>query len=165
MQRLRTLIIALTPPDLDGGLRAALTMLAEGIFTGTDTQIGTAGPVHVALTPLRKGNAHRILREALVNVRKHAHAKHVTIELEQTNKLVVARIIDDGVGAIKFDAGPGHLGMVTMRARARAEGGRLEVDSTPGMGTTLTLSMPINIAVGLGESEETSIGPGGNQPG
>jgi signal transduction histidine kinase len=48
---------------------------------------------------------------------------------------------DDGVGADSFDAGPGHLGMMTMRARAAAEGGVLSVQSTPGHGTTLTLTL------------------------
>lgn len=148
VQRLRTLIIALTPPDLRGGLRAALDTLAQGIFIGTGTQITTSGPAHVALTPLRKGNAHRILREALVNARKHAQAQHVSIELEQTDTMVVARIIDDGVGSTVFDAGPGHLGMVTMRARAGAEGGRLDIESTPGKGTTISLSLPINATPG-----------------
>ena len=144
VQRLRTLIIALTPPDLRGGLRAALDTLAQGIFIGTDTHISTSGPAHVPWTPLRKGNAHRILREALVNVRKHAQAKHVKIELEQTDTMVLARIVDDGVGSTSFDAGPGHLGMVTMRARAAAEGGRLDIESLPGQGTTVTLGLPIN---------------------
>lgn len=144
VQRLRTLIIALTPPDLRGGLKHALHTLAQGIFIGTETQIITSGPAHVDLSPLRKGNAHRILREALVNVRKHAQAKQVRIELAQTDTTVVARIVDNGVGAVGFDAGPGHLGMSTMRARAAAEGGRLDVDSHPGQGTTIALTLPIN---------------------
>lgn len=144
VQRLRTLIIALTAPDLRGGLKNALQTLAEGIFIGTDTLFVTSGPAHVDLSPLRKGNAHRILREALVNVRKHAQAKRVAIELEQSDGQVVARIIDDGVGAVGFDAGAGHLGMSTMRARAGAEGGQLEVESTPGLGTRVTLVLPIN---------------------
>lgn len=142
IQRLRTLIIALTSPDLSAGLGMALRRLAEGIFLGTATEITVLGAAHVNLTPLSKGNAHRILREALVNARKHARARHVVLELTERGGWVTARLTDDGIGAASLDAGPGHLGMATMRARADAEGGRLEVTSAPGAGTTVVLTLP-----------------------
>lgn len=143
IQRLRTLIIALTPPDLSKGLGMALRKLAEGIFLGTPTEITVLGDAHVHLTALSKGNAHRILREAMVNARKHAHAEHVVLELSERDGTVVARLTDDGVGAAHLDAGEGHLGMATMRARADADGGRLDVISEPGKGTTILLTLPV----------------------
>jgi signal transduction histidine kinase len=142
IQRLRTLIVALTPPDLSKGLGEALRKLAEGIFLGTSTQITVTGAAHVNLTPLSKCNAHRILREALVNARKHAQAGHVVLELTEHHGTVSARLTDDGVGASSLDAGPGHLGMATMRARAEADGGRLDVTSAAGAGTTVVLTLP-----------------------
>ena len=58
-------------------------------------------------------------------------------------------LIDDGVGSESLDAGRGHLGIATMRARADAEGGLLRIDSTPGVGTTVTLSLPAkNVGAG-----------------
>ena len=54
----------------------------------------------------------------------------------------IARLTDDGVGATRLNAGPGHLGMATMRARAEADGGRLDVTSAPGAGTTVVLTLP-----------------------
>jgi signal transduction histidine kinase len=120
----------------------ALRQLAEGIFMGTTTEISVRGLAHVNLTALSKGNAHRILREALVNTRKHAKATHVVLELTENENFVVARLTDDGVGATRFDAGPGHLGMATMRARADAEGAVLEVTCTPGVGTSVVLTLP-----------------------
>jgi signal transduction histidine kinase len=143
IQRLRTLIIALTPPDLSKGLGMALRKLAEGIFLGTPTEITVLGQAHVHLTALSKGNAHRILREAMVNARKHAHAEHVVLELSERDGTVIARLTDDGVGAALLDAGPGHLGMATMRARADADGGHLDVISAPGKGTTVLLTLPM----------------------
>jgi PAS domain S-box-containing protein len=142
MQHLRTLIIALTPPDLSQGLGTALRNLAEGIFIGTPTQVTVHGPAHVHLTPQTKGNAYRILREAMVNARKHAHAQHVVLDLHETDSTVTARLTDDGDGAQSLHAGPGHLGMATMRARTHTEGGRLDITSTPGDGTTVTLTLP-----------------------
>jgi len=142
MQQLRTLIIALTPPDLSEGLGMALRNLAQGIFIGTPTQVTVLGPAHVHLTPQTKGNAYRILREAMVNARKHAHAQHVVLDLQEHDNTVTARLTDDGDGAQNLRAGPGHLGMATMRARTHTEGGRLDITSTPGHGTTVTLTLP-----------------------
>jgi signal transduction histidine kinase len=62
--------------------------------------------------------------------------------LTETEQSVVARLTDDGVGATTFEAGPGHLGMATMRARADAEGAILEVTCTPEVGTTVVLTLP-----------------------
>ena len=96
VDKLRTLIIALTPPDLTDGLGGALRRLAEGIFIGQSTRIVTSGRAHVSLTPLRKINAYNILREAMVNVRKHARAGTVTISLEEADGTVTASVTDDG---------------------------------------------------------------------
>ncbi len=143
MRQLRTLIIALTPPDLTEGLGVALRNLAEGIFIGTPTQVTVLGPAHVHLTPQTKGNAYRILREAMVNARKHARARRVVLDLQEHDNAVIARLTDDGDGAKSLHAGPGHLGMATMHARTHTEGGRLDITSTPGHGTTVTLTLPI----------------------
>jgi signal transduction histidine kinase len=51
-------------------------------------------------------------------------------------------LTDDGVGSASLDAGAGHLGMTTMRARADAEGGQLHIESVPGLGTVVTLTLP-----------------------
>lgn len=51
-------------------------------------------------------------------------------------------LTDDGVGSASLDAGAGHLGMATMRARAEAEGGTLHIESVPGLGTVVTLTLP-----------------------
>jgi signal transduction histidine kinase len=56
--------------------------------------------------------------------------------------MVEMMLIDDGVGSASLDAGRGHLGIATMRARADAEGGQLQIESEPGMGTRVRLSMP-----------------------
>jgi signal transduction histidine kinase len=85
----------------------------------------------------------------LVNARKHANAANVTLNLDEHDMVFVLTLTDDGDGAVSLDAGPGHLGMATMRVRATSEGGRLRVVSTPGRGTTVQLTMPVQ---GIGES-------------
>ena len=83
LDRLRTLIVALTPLDLTRGLGMALHDVAEGIFVGTTVTISLSGVSHVGLGASTKATAYRIVREALVNARKHAHAKTITLHVEE----------------------------------------------------------------------------------
>jgi signal transduction histidine kinase len=88
--------------------------------------------------------AYRVAQEALGNIVRHAGARHVSVALMVGRALLILSITDDGRG---FDvAAPtptGHLGLVGMRERARAVGGRLDIESEPGRGTTLRLSVPL----------------------
>jgi len=65
----------------------------------------------------------------MVNARKHAHARHVVLDLHETDSTVTARLTDAGDGAQSMQVGPGHLGMATIRARTHTEGGRLDITS------------------------------------
>ena len=139
---LRNLItVALTPPDLSDGLGPALCDLAEGIFLGT-TSFELVGDPEVKLGDGAMTAAYRILREALVNARKHASARHVTLRMSESDGVVDISLCDDGVGAPDIEPTSGHLGVATMVARADAEGGHLEIASAPGAGTTVTLTLP-----------------------
>ena len=150
---LRNLImVALSPPELTAGLGPALTSLAHGIFADTPTVLSTAGPDHVQLTVPAKETAYRIFREALLNIRKHAKATTVTLRVEEQNSVVVLSLSDDGIGCADLDQGS-HLGIDAMRARARADGGNINIESIEGLGTTVTLTLPIKAA----QSVENSI--------
>lgn len=143
--KLRTLITALTPPELKEGLGRALQRLARAVFVvDPSVTVTVTGAIHVSLSPLRKLNVCRILREGLVNARKHARAKHIWLTLRESDGMVTAVLRDDGVGAPDLDTRPGHLGMATMRGRASAENGRLEVTTAPGEGTTIVLTVPVD---------------------
>lgn len=146
--KLRSLIISMTPPDLSDGLGLALQRLADGIFVGWPTAVDTAGVDRVSLSPSRASTVYKIAREALVNVRKHAQATKVRIDLTQADGHVRLVITDDGVGAGAGDltTRPGHLGVSTMRTRAIAEGGSMEIAAAAGGGTTVTLRVPAEIA-------------------
>jgi signal transduction histidine kinase len=135
------IVVALTPPELSEGLGIALADLADGIFLGSTT-FCLEGPHDVTLSEGAKAAAFRILREALVNTRKHAMAQNVTLRMSEHDGIVNISLTDDGVGTERIESASGHLGMATMRARADAEGGVLRVDSAPGLGTTVTLTLP-----------------------
>ena len=100
---------------------------------------------------------YRVLQEALTNVARHANAQHVSIRLHATAELVTLRVADDGCG---FDAAsslqkppPDHgMGLIGMRERVATYGGTLTVESRPGAGTQLELT--ISLVEPIEESEE-----------
>ncbi len=83
---------------------------------------------------------YRIAQESLQNIVKHAHAKHVTVQLVTRGQELRLSIEDDGVGfdpaAVK---GKGGLGLVSMEERARLLGAKLTIQSTPGHGTRVAV--------------------------
>jgi signal transduction histidine kinase len=84
-----------------------------------------------------------IAREALSNVARHSQATRATIELATPDREVRLAISDNGRG-FPVDAvrGPGHQGLVNMRARAMSLGGRLEIDSGVVGGTRIIVVVP-----------------------
>ncbi|MDR2715659.1 MAG: GAF domain-containing sensor histidine kinase [Coriobacteriaceae bacterium] len=88
----------------------------------------------------------RIIQEALGNSRKHAQASRASILLQQAGDSVVVTIADDGRGfnpAEVADKGPLHLGLQIMHERTEGIGGKLEVDSSLGSGTRITIRVPV----------------------
>ena len=99
--------------------------------------------VGVALElPSLTAQRHLLLafKEALHNIRKHADARHVTITFTDDGALLRLRIADDGAGFNPPSAREGH-GLTNLRHRAAALGGELTLESAPGRGTTLALSL------------------------
>ncbi|MFP5390545.1 MAG: sensor histidine kinase [Gammaproteobacteria bacterium] len=91
---------------------------------------------------------YRIVQEALSNVARHAHATDVIVQLARSGSVLNLKIQDNGSGipAISEHHGSGLAGM---RERVRALGGKMHIDSVDGIGTILTLSIPLNETVAL----------------
>ncbi|WP_338768578.1 triple tyrosine motif-containing protein [Massilia sp. METH4] len=89
---------------------------------------------------------YAIAREALFNASHYAEATRIALELEYGAGAFVARIRDDGRGLDEAVATaghrPGHYGLVGMRERANCIGGTLEIDSKPGAGARITVTVP-----------------------
>jgi signal transduction histidine kinase len=99
------------------------------------------------LSVSRKIALIRIVQEALTNVREHANAAHVRIEISARNGRVDARVEDNGVGfrvarTLLDGAQRGRLGLVGSSERVRLLGGTFDVRSRPGGPTTISLSLP-----------------------
>jgi two-component system sensor histidine kinase UhpB len=138
----------LRPPMLDDyGLLPALHWYAKDFSKRTGVEVivlGNDGPER--LPPETEIALFRIAQEALTNVAKHAGASRVEIVLDHCGSRCVMTVSDDGSG---IEAGPERdaaqrpgLGMVTMRERAQAIGGRFCVRSVPGGGTQIAISIP-----------------------
>lgn len=125
-------------PLQDLGLARAVKALAESEATRAGLTLDIQ--IEFAERPGDEEHAiYRIAAEALANVVRHAQARRVSVALRQGSLLVA----DDGRG---FDpAAPpddGRFGLYGMRERARMIGAALEIESAPGKGTTVRLTMP-----------------------
>ena len=99
----------------------------------------------------------RVAQEAMHNVKQHADAGHLFVQLEYGPEEVALEVRDDGRGgamAAPAKSAAGHFGLTGMRERAAGIGGRLKVTSEPGTGTTVRLSAtaPIDVREQAGKS-------------
>ena len=83
--------------------------------------------------------AYFVVSEALTNVAKYAEASSAAVQVARENGHVLVEVTDDGVGGADPSAGTGLRGLAD---RLRALDGRLEVDSSPGRGTTVRARIP-----------------------
>jgi signal transduction histidine kinase len=161
----RALVAALAPVDLDNDLPHALRRLVDR-FT---EQTGVLASLHVdgdatGLPPSLQVVLLRAAQEALTNVRRHAAATAARVELRSRSGEVELTVTDDGRGIDEGitstatptraatprhgpEHGPGQgLGLAMMRRRVESVGGALEVRPSPGLGTTVLVTVPVDRA-------------------
>ncbi|MFD7032287.1 sensor histidine kinase [Streptomyces sp. NPDC059917] len=144
----RRFVRALSPPDLEhGSLAAALERLCVGAPgvrarfspSGSPTELPT--PYEVALL--------RIAQSALANVVRHAGAGRAEITLTFMDASVTLDIVDDGRGFDPAATGGGGdgggFGLPAMRSRAETLGGTFTVESAPGQGTAVAVTLPLPV--------------------
>jgi signal transduction histidine kinase len=144
MEELRSVIVHLRPAALESqGLAVALgkhvDVLRRTHKREIDLEISGDAPVAAAV----ETDAFRIAQEALHNALRHAGAARIGVVLHSTPGRLELTVHDDGAG---FEPGATgvrshRLGLTTMAERARAAGGRLEIISSPGAGTTVRLEV------------------------
>jgi signal transduction histidine kinase len=139
LDELREIARGIHPAILtEGGLAAALRALARRcpIPVDLDMRISRPLPEHV------EASAYYIVAEALTNVAKHSRASTVSVAaITDTAGLVLhIAVSDDGIGGAHFAAGAGLVGV---KDRAEAIGGRMFLDSALGAGTSLRVDLPL----------------------
>ncbi|MDQ4006186.1 MAG: PAS domain S-box protein [Actinomycetota bacterium] len=145
--RMRTLLFELAPPALrDEGLGVAIEQLLQRIADEHEERM--AFSVHNRLTRELPEEVRllvfRLAQEALSNVRKHAKASNVEVDLDERDGGVLLVVSDDGVGFSPSEPPqPGHVGLVAMRERAEMARGWWRLESEPGAGTTVRVWFPL----------------------
>jgi signal transduction histidine kinase len=102
-------------------------------------RIDSKSVLHQLATDGTATEIHLMMREALLNVERHAHASHVSIDLSMIDDHVIVVVRDDGRG---FDAELRGHGISGMRERAEWIGASLDIDSGIG-GTAVTIRVPL----------------------
>jgi signal transduction histidine kinase len=148
---LRNLLSELRPPAIDEhGLAGALKLHGDAFAKQTKVSINVDAQVDDRPAPEIETIVYRITQEALNNVAKHARAGHVWVRLRADDDAVDLIIRDDGIGFDPLQAArlldDGHYGLAGMRERVELGGGRLELDSQPGHGTTVHVALPLRYA-------------------
>jgi signal transduction histidine kinase/uncharacterized protein YoaH (UPF0181 family) len=144
LEELREIARGLHPAVLaEGGLRPALATLARRsagtVHLGVQVQGRLPEPVEIA--------AYYVVSEALTNAAKHAHATVVDVEVTAADGTLHVRVRDNGRGGAHFGYGTGLVGL---KDRAEALGGRIWLHSPPDAGTDLQITLPLNDPSGPG---------------
>lgn len=142
--RLRHLLFDLESPARHDKLADALTQAAEFVFEDSGIAWQLTGDREVDLPRAARVTAYRTAKEAMVNVRRHAHASLVDIGLARGEDGVLVSVADDGVGVASQNLRhrPGHRGLASVTDQAAAAGGWLRVEAAPGAGTRVLLWLP-----------------------
>ena len=121
------------------GLGLALEALANRSPIPVNLGLRAEGrlPEHVEI------GAYYVVAEALTNAAKHARASAVSVQLETAGDVLRVAVRDDGAGGAGFTGGTGLVGL---KDRVEAIGGRLFLDSPPGAGTSLRAEIPLTTA-------------------
>lgn len=140
----RDLVSSLRPAVLDMGIGSALEWLADE-FTKH-----TAVPCRVYMdeAALQIGAdqtivVFRMIQESLTNITRHADASHVEIALRRRRDTYVLRIRDNGRGFDPAYQKPDSFGLLGLRERAQMLNGRLDIRSSRGTGTSITVTFPV----------------------
>jgi signal transduction histidine kinase len=144
---LRRLAHELRPCVLDDlGLVAAMRSLLDGVRVRDGLTVAFTARVHRPLPATVETAVYRFTQEVVTNVRRHARATHLTVQLEERPRALICRISDNGVGfqaARRFGSG---LGLRGIHDRMLALGAELTIRSAAGAGTELLAEIPLEDA-------------------
>ena len=155
------IITDLRPSILDHqGLWAALEWQAQEFIDSAEIKADLQVHVAAGVPPPEGGLAiavFRIFQEILSNVARHARARQVWIRItvdDPPGPVLYLEVRDDGVGTTPESlAAPRSYGVMGMHERAAHFGGRVGIDSAPGQGTRVRLTLPLGDAAGEGVGE------------
>jgi signal transduction histidine kinase len=144
VENVREVSQLLRPSILDDfGLSASLRWLADGYSERSGIPVSFESSFDGRLDGDRETQLFRIAQEALTNIARHSGATAVRLELAAVNGALRLSISDNGKGLPAENTRRG-AGLAGMRARARAAGGRIKLESRTGHGVAITVEVPLN---------------------
>jgi signal transduction histidine kinase len=146
--QLRGLAHELRPPVLDDrGLLPALEDLASAVFRRTGLRVTVESSEYKTCPKKIEAALYRIIQEAVTNASRHAQARTARVRLAREGQNVCCSVADDGIGFNHEDVCAGRvrrgLGLIGIRERLQILGGVCEIQSTPGQGTTINVTLPV----------------------
>jgi signal transduction histidine kinase len=151
IENLRRLTRAMRPVYLeDLGLVPALEMLVRETSDGMGMSMEFRHKgVEIRLPASAELALYRMAQEACSNITRHAHSEKASLSVEFSSNTVTLKVEDDGVGFNMPDnpaeyAAKGHFGLLGLKERAELIGASLSIITSPGKGTSLTVTLPVN---------------------
>jgi signal transduction histidine kinase len=144
LDELRSLIFELRPPNLvQDGLCGALRKHVDVLRRVQSADVVMEGDLELAPEPRRDAEVFRIAQEAMQNALRHSEASRIVVRLSGDDGHLALDVVDDGIGfdPQSVDLRARRLGLTSMEERAQRIGGRLEIRSTEGEGTTVHLDV------------------------
>ena len=144
----RKMSYSLHPPMLDDiGLIPAIQRYVERFTAGEGLAVDIEASGFDAKLPPQIGlTLYRVVQEALTNIIKHADARHVVVQLAKGYPRVILKIEDDGKGfALEKEPPKEGLGIVSMRERVEQLGGDFRIITSPGAGTKIRVTLPLEV--------------------
>lgn len=147
LEEARRSVLDLRAPALEGRtLAQALEQLAVASAGRRPTISFSASGSGRALPSRVENGVYRIAQEALMNVSRHARARHVTLRLVTEERELRLSIRDDGRGFDPDATFAGRYGLLGMRERANLLGGELLLETSPGRGAHIEVSVPLGVS-------------------
>jgi two-component system sensor histidine kinase DegS len=157
LDSVRAMIYDLRPPELtELGLADAMRNYASEWETRCGIKVSSKlDTAETTLSPQQELAVYRVLQEALQNVHKHAQAAAVGIVWQRSAGNWVLHVTDDGIGfdLVKAARRAKSVGLLSMRERAELIGGTLQIQSSPGKGSAVTLQLPIEGSASVAHAE------------
>jgi signal transduction histidine kinase len=131
----------IVPGTLPERLKEEMTFLRDGL--GIHAILETE-PVDLDLSPKVEQEIYYVLREGLINIARHSQASRAVVLLKETEEEISGSVEDNGIGfepALVTENG--RLGLGTMEERTAKLGGKLDIQTSPGKGTKISFTIPI----------------------
>ena len=146
IDRLRSMLFRLSPPGLeDFGLVITFDSFLHDYLESFDTEWEVTGDELLRAPITIEALAFRLGREAITNAVKHAKATRISVDVAFGTDAVTTTVRDNGIGfdpGARKPTGRVHLGIRHSRALAASAGGTFHIDTRPGEGTAVVISLP-----------------------